>query len=61
MDYEQELKQLFEQCKEVRQKQKAYFKTRGFDALREAQQAEKELDENLRRLEGKIGEQMEIF
>ena len=61
MDHEKELTRLVEQCKDCREKQKKYFKTRSYDALREAQKAEHDLDETLRRLEGKIGEQLEIF
>lgn len=61
MNYEEELCQLWQKVKEMRQAQKTYFKTRSGDALQASKNLEREVDQMITRLEGELGEQRTLF
>ena len=61
MNYEFELRQLWQKVKEMRQAQKTYFKTRNGDALQASKNLEREVDQMITRLEGELGEQRTLF
>lgn len=52
MDYRELLRNLFVKAKDVREKQKSFFKTRNASVLRNAKKAEQDLDEYLEYLDG---------
>lgn len=61
MNYESELRQLWQKVKEMRQAQKNYFKTRSGDTLQASKNIEREVDQMIIRLEGELGEQRILF
>lgn len=61
MNYEAELRQLWQKVKEMRQAQKTYFKTRSGDALQASKNLEREVDQMITRLECELGEQKTLF
>ena len=61
MNYEFELRQLWQKVKEMRQAQKTYFKTRSGDALQVSKNLERVVDQMITRLEGELGEQRTLF
>ena len=61
MNHEEELHQLWQKVKEMRQAQKTYFKTRSGDALQASKNLEREVDQMITWLEGELGEQRTLF
>lgn len=61
MNYESELRQLWQKVKEMRHAQKTYFKTRSGDSLQASKNLEREVDKMITRLEGELGEQRTLF
>ena len=55
------LRQFFLRVKEMRDAQKTYFQKRTGDALKNAKDAEREVDSLLRVLEGIVGDQQTMF
>ena len=60
-EYFQELHDFFSKVKGMREAQKAYFRTRDGNNLEKSKRLEKEVDSEIRRLEGIVGEQKTIF
>ena len=60
-EFELWLRQFFLRVKEMREAQKTYFQKRTGDALKNAKDAEREVDSLIRMLEGLVGDQQTIF
>ncbi len=61
IDYEAEFRKFFQKVRTLRQLQREYFSARTADRLELAKNAERDLDAELRRLDGLLGDQKTLW
>lgn len=61
IDFEAELRKLFQKIRTLRRLQREYFANRTPDRLELAKNAERDLDAELRRLDGLLGDQKTLW
>lgn len=61
IDFEAELRKLFQNIRTLRRLQREYFANRTPDRLELAKSAERDLDADLRRLDGLLGDQKTLW
>lgn len=61
IDFEAELRKLFQKIRTLRRLQREYFSNRTPDRLELAKSAERDLDAELRRLDGLLGDQRTLW